>query len=244
MRGAVQLAAASFAALGVACATTVDVAFDEGEDFSRYRTWDWLPRAARTVNAPLGQGPALDARVARLVERALRARGFERTDGRADLFVSYYLQVQRELVTVRETPAMQYLSSFHSSPSYWIQATQSRLHTYERGRLVIVVSGRRQQRVIWRGEIEGRFQGDFSPHLREVVWSLLERFPPPRKAATPAPAPPSSSRQLPGAPGNEREERRARGGDPFSIGIRRVMIGLASREASDRHENQLRTQRG
>jgi hypothetical protein len=207
MRGAVHLAAAIFAALGVACATTVDVAFDEREDFSRHRTWDWLPRAARAVDAPLGHAPALDARLARLVERALRARGFERSDERADLLVSYYLRVQREFVSVSETPAMQHLSSFHSSPSYWIQAPQSKLETYERGHLVIVVAGRRQQRVIWRGEIKGRFRGDFSPHLEEVVWSLLERFPPQTKPAAPAPVPPSPSRELPGTPGNEREEK-------------------------------------
>jgi hypothetical protein len=174
------------------------VEFDEREDFSRYRTWDWLPRAARVVDAPLSHTPALDARLARLVERALRARGFERTHGPADFFVSYYLRVQREFVTVRETPAMQQLSSLHSSPSYWIQATRSELHTYERGHLAIVVAGRRQQRVIWRGEIEGRFREDFSPHLEEVVWSLLERFPPQTKPAAPAPAPPSPSRELPG----------------------------------------------
>jgi hypothetical protein len=207
MRGAVQLAAVIFGSLGVACATTVDVAFDERADFSRYRTWDWLPRAARTVEAPLSETRALDARLARLVERALRARGFERTDGRADFFVSYYLRVQREFVTVRETPAMQQLSSLHSSPSYWIQATRSERHTYERGHLAIVVAGRRQQRVIWRGEIEGRFREDFSPHLEEAVWSLLERFPPQTKPAAPAPAPPSPSRELPGTPGNEREQR-------------------------------------
>jgi hypothetical protein len=206
MRGAVQLAAVIFGSLGVACATTVDVAFDERADFSRYRSWDWLPRAARTVDAPVGEMRALDARLARLVERALRARGFERTDGRADFFVSYYFRVQREFVIVNETPAMQQLSSFHDSPSYWIQATKSELHTYERGYLAIVVSGSRQQRLIWRGEFEGRFREDFSPHLEEAVWSLLERFPPPPPAA-PAPAPPPPSRE-PETPENEHPEKR------------------------------------
>jgi hypothetical protein len=203
MRGAVQLAAAILAALGAGCATSVDVAFDEREDFSRYRTWNWLPRAARAVDTPLGPTPALDARLARLVERALRARGFERRDGPADLFVSYSLRVQREFVTVRETPALQQLSSLHNSPSYWIQAPRSELHIYERGHLTIVVAGRRQRRVIWRGELEGRFRGDFSPHLEEAVWSLLGRFPPPTKPPAPAPAAPVP---FPGTRGNERDD--------------------------------------
>lgn len=204
MGGAVRLAAAILAALGVACATTVDVAFDERADFSRYRSWDWLPGAAGAVDAPLGRAPALDARLARLVEEALRARGFERGDGGADLLVGYHLRVQREFVTVREIPAMQQLSSFHNSPSYWIQAPRSELHTYERGHLTIVVAGRRERRVIWRGQLEGRFRGDFSPHLEEAVRSLLERFPPPAKPPARAPAAPDGS---PGTPGNEPGER-------------------------------------
>ena len=36
----------------VACTTPVEISFDEREDFSRYRTWDWLPGAARTIDAP------------------------------------------------------------------------------------------------------------------------------------------------------------------------------------------------
>ena len=65
MGSAVHLAAVIFGSLGVACATTVDVAFDERADFSRYRTWDWLPRAARTIEAPPSETLALDVQLAR-----------------------------------------------------------------------------------------------------------------------------------------------------------------------------------
>jgi hypothetical protein len=101
---------------------------------------------------------------------------------------------------------MQRLDSFHDSPSYWIQATKSELRTYERGFLAIVVSGGGPRRLVWRGEFEGRFRDDFSPHLEEAVRTLLERFPPPTEPAAPDPTPPPPSRK-PKTPANERPEK-------------------------------------
>jgi hypothetical protein len=188
MRGAARLASYIFVWLCVACATPVKVEFDERVDISRYRTWAWLPRAARTVDAPFSDAAALDARLARLVERALQEHGFERMRGRADFVVSCHLRVEREIESVSETPAIQELSSHHSSPSYQIQATRRELRTYETGHLTIVVGGVRQKRVIWRGDFEERFREDFAPHLEEAVLSIFDRFP---RAANPG-APPQT----------------------------------------------------
>ena len=177
MKRASHLAAILLAGLGIACSTTVHVAFDEREDFSRYRTWNWQPDRARTVDAPLSDAPALDAALARFVESALRDQGFTHSPDAADFFVAIHLRVERELVTVNETGAMQVLSSLHDSPSYWIQATKSELRRYESAQLTIVVTDRHRQRRVWRGEFEGRFPGDFAPHLGDAVSRLLERFP-------------------------------------------------------------------
>lgn len=215
MRSAAHLVAILLAGLGVACMTTVQVAFDEGEDFSTYRTWDWQPDRARTVDAPFSDARALDAALARLVEGALRARGFARSRDPVDFFVAIHLRVEREFVTVHETGAMQVLSSLHDSPSYWVQATKRVVRRYERAQLAIVVTDRHGQRRVWRGEFQGRFSGDFAPHLGDAVSRLLERFPPATKPAAPTPGP---------RPGNapERSHKQA-----FSVGLGHVMMGLA-----------------
>ncbi len=212
---AAHLGAVLLAGLGVACVTSVRVAFDEEEDFSSYRTWNWRPDRARTVDAPLGDAPALDAALARFVESALRDQGFTHSPDAADFFVAIHLRVERELVTVNETGAMQVLSSLHDSPSYWIQATKSELRRYESAQLAIVVTDRHRQRRVWRGEFQGRFPGDFAPHLGDAVSRLLERFPPATKPTSSPPRP---------RPGNapERAHKQA-----FSIGVGRVMMGLA-----------------
>ncbi len=178
MQGSFRLAVVLLAWLGLGCATNVDVAFDEREDFSDYRTWRWLSGAARSVETPRGDARALEARLAALVEGALQARGFERSSGSADLLVVAYLGIQRQLVYANETGAVQHLPSLHFSPSYEVQATTQELQTYETGYLVIAVSDARRGVPIWRGEFSGRFRDDFGPHLDEAVSTLLERFPP------------------------------------------------------------------
>jgi hypothetical protein len=40
-----------------------------------------------------------------------------------------------------------------------------------------VIAEGREQRLIWRGECEGRFWGSFAPHLGDAVSNLLDRFP-------------------------------------------------------------------
>ncbi len=179
MRGSIHLAAVLIGGLGLACTTTVHVAFDDREDFSRHRTWDWLPHEAITVHALPPDQHELDTLLTRLVEGELIARGFERSEGAADFLVASYLRVQRELMTVSVTPATQFLYSLHSSPSYAIQATTQEVHAYERAYLAIVVAEGREQRLIWRGEFEGRFRGSFAPHLGDAVSNLLDRIPKP-----------------------------------------------------------------
>jgi len=181
MRGAVHLVATAVAVLAAGCATSVDVAFDDRQDFSRYHSWDWLP-GARSVDAVPGEERTLDALTSRLVERELRDRGLVRVLDGADLLVGYALRVQRQLVAVNETGAENLLSSHHDSPSYRIQVTKKRIEVHDNGYLRIVVTDGRRERVVWRGELRARRRGDFAGHLPDAVSRLLGQFP----AATPA----------------------------------------------------------
>lgn len=176
MRGAIYLVSLILAWLGVACSTTVDVAFDEREDFSRYRTWDWLPHAVPHVDAPHRDAPALDARLARLIERALRGRGFERTGDRADFFVTYQLVLRRQTVVVYVPFAPYLLSSNHSSPSYWIEGSEKESRVYEDIHLAIDVTEGRG-RSIWHAALERRVEEGSALPLDDAVATLLERFP-------------------------------------------------------------------
>lgn len=167
------------AALGLGCATSVDVAFDEARDFSPYRTWEWLPGESRRVEAPRSVEGVLEAKLGRLVDQALSERGLVRSgpEEAPDLLVSAFLGIQRQHIWVTETGAMQTVHSFHDSPSYEIQSGRQVLHRFEKGYLVIAIADAAQRSVVWRGEFRGRYREAFWPHINEAVSILLARFP-------------------------------------------------------------------
>lgn len=181
MRGTVQLLAslAFLACLGPACASPVDVTWDARVDFSRYRTWDWLPELSRSLDA---EAPDLDPRalgptLTRHVARELAAKGLSRDRLGADLLVGARLRVERRLVVTQQSGAVQHLASMHDSPSYDVQATRTQLDPYEKGRLEIAVASSREGRVVWRGVVEDEVRGEIAAHVGELVARLLARFP-------------------------------------------------------------------
>ena len=163
--------------LGLACTTSVEISVDEREDFSQYRTWNWLPAAPRTIDAPTPYIIGLERALALLVAREFEHLGLERVDKGGDLKVGVLLNVRHEVVTIAETGAIEYLSSLHASPSFEVQTTLTREETHERTRLVIFAIDAHSRQVVWKGALEERFRGHFYPHLERTVANLLERFP-------------------------------------------------------------------
>jgi hypothetical protein len=162
------------ATMGSGCATRMQTNLDQETDFSRYRTWGWQ---TRELSPRPARPSALDLQVARRMQSALLDRGLYYVDEDPDLLVFARLVITREQVTEHTTPAVQGLSSLHDGGYYEIQVTETVVRYYERGRLAVEVIDARQHREIWRGEIEGRYQEAFRPHLDEVVVRLVGRFP-------------------------------------------------------------------
>jgi hypothetical protein len=176
MRGTIHLVAILLAPLGLGCATTVDVVVDAREDFSQYRTWDWSSRARSNVDAPDGDAAALDARLARLIERRLLENGFERVGNRADFFVTYQLALRHRSVVVNQPRALYQLDSHHSSGSYLIEGSERVTRVYSVIHLAIGVTEARG-RTLWRASLVQQVEDGFALKLNDAVASLLERFP-------------------------------------------------------------------
>jgi hypothetical protein len=185
MRGAIHRAASrlgAIASLGLVtgCATTVDVTFDEREDFSGYRSWDFAPRRLPKVDAPYGDPVALDARLSRSIERELLARGFPRNADRPDFLVSYHLSLRRRAVVLVESAAPYLLSSLTSSASYWIEGEQRKVaQLHEDLRLSIGFSEPDDRRRTWRAVLMRTLVNASVLPLDDAVGGILDRFPGP-----------------------------------------------------------------
>ena len=179
-----RLAVLGLALLGLGCAGSVDAAFDPGEDFSRFHVWSFEPSDDPRVEAPGRSELALDAQLRRLIHRAMGARGYHHGRERPDFFVRYHLSLQPTIEVVRIPLAPYLLSSMSSSPSYWIEGSDTEERRYDDLRLAIDVSTG-SGKVVWKAGMRERLDYGRRPRLDLAVTDLLERFP----KASPRPDP-------------------------------------------------------
>jgi len=161
--------------LGAGCTSLVEVDSDEGEDFAAYRSWNWLPYSRRRVDATHDDERALDARLARVIEKSLIREGFTRS-ATPDFFVAYHLSVHRRVEVVNVPAAPYLLSSNNSSASYWVERSHRTERSYEAVKLSIgfTTGGAHMPwRAVWVQRVEDGAVLD----LDDAVDDLLARFP-------------------------------------------------------------------
>jgi hypothetical protein len=179
MKRASGLIVLFLAATCIACATRVEVEFDPQADFSGYHTWAWLPPAQQAEKARRVDDPDLDAIVRSCVERELADRGYRQAAQQPpDFYVTYHVEVVREIEIHTETPASQTLSSHHDSPSYTVTASERRLRVYEKGTLAVEIFDGRQRQPVWHGVETRKVRRSFEPQVAAAVAKILEQFPP------------------------------------------------------------------
>ena len=172
---------AAFAAaswLGCTSPPPIAVQYDPNEDIGRYRTWDWIDGHAVVVRAPSHDAQQIETRLGELVASELSRRGLERSPGNADVRVAALLVARRSVTATRRATALQTLSSFHDQGTFEIQGDVTDLHALDRVRLSVFVTGARQEKVLWQGELNQQFLDGFAPHLDDALEALLANFPP------------------------------------------------------------------
>lgn len=172
------LLVAWLALAGLGCATDVRVDFDPSEDFSRYRTWDWLRPSWQGNPLVSGVDRGLESLVRLAIESELGKRGYEHSSaGQPDFLVAYHLTLERELVRRLETPAMQTLSSPHREGGFEVTASRPTFQIYEKGTLVLVVAKGGDRQRVWRGIGIRRVRDSFKTRAELVVSEVFDRFP-------------------------------------------------------------------
>ena len=179
------LAFAVLAAACLGCATSVRVDFDPREDFASYRTWAWLPRSWEVAASKSRVDPELDALLRGAIERELGVRGFVQAgESPPDFLVTYHIRVQRQLLRVLETPAMETLTNPHREGGYEVQTSKAMLYPYEVGTLVLDVAEARERQLVWRGIGTRRVRTSFKRQAEDVVAELVAAFPPEPKSGS------------------------------------------------------------
>jgi len=167
MRGRLSLVALVLLASGAA-AQTVKVDFEKGTDFSRYKTYDWVPTQEPTAN------PVNHVRITRAVERELELKGLKKSMESPDLRVTYLAKIEKKL----KGQGYQTSSPWQSSSDLRTVVDFKRV---SEGTLIVELIDDDTRLTLWRGVVTQPAPppDEVGPVIDAAVKKVLKDYPPP-----------------------------------------------------------------
>ncbi|MGI9202694.1 MAG: DUF4136 domain-containing protein [Woeseiaceae bacterium] len=173
-----------------ACATGFQATHDRdpGHDFSGYQTFAWISANPMTAGATNRiNNPMLEPRIMASVDRALRAKGYEKQfqAENADFVLSFTVG-SRDQIKIDSYPTMS--GGYASYPRRWGGAyygygTQTSVRQYTEGMLAIDVFDVKERKPVWHGYASKRISAadrrDADTTINAAVDAILEGFPSP-----------------------------------------------------------------
>ncbi len=157
---------------------TVDADYETSTDFSRYKTWSWLPGdrpSEKDVDAITQQ------RIRDAIEAELPRHGLAKKDAGGDLNVNYQISVEHKIKQSNASVGVGY----GWGPAH-IGVSKSPTREYDEGTLILDLVDAQGKTLIWRGTAKGTVHPENSPeekkeNIRKAVAYLLEGYPPSKK---------------------------------------------------------------
>jgi hypothetical protein len=188
---AIRACGLSLALLAVSCAPRLQVQTDYSPqaDFTKLRTYAWLPRAQPASGDPRVDSGLVEGRVRRAVNTALAAKGFHEVapSSEPDFYVAYQAAIENK-INVRSTPTYYGYRGWWGrgfGPPVGMVGSSTTVHQYDLGTLVIDVIDRERDDLIWRGSAQAKLSksqrgtpAERQEAMNEAVAQILEDFPP------------------------------------------------------------------
>ena len=174
----------SLALFFVACTSegpSVQYDFDKDTDFSKLRTYKWVPMQGTPVIEP-----RLDQRIKDATDEELSKKGLARTDAdSADLYIGY------QAVIDRETQFGSYKSGWGYGPGWSGGSRYTRVggattvetSTIYTGQLALDLYDSKNHRLVWRGVASKTIDPNAEPskqqkNLAKAIARLIKNYPP------------------------------------------------------------------
>jgi hypothetical protein len=161
------------------CSTfSVNVDYDQKEDFSRLRSYGWLATGAPTTGDPRIDNSLLDSRIRKATEQELASKGYTSTPKEsADFLVAYQVMLKDKVDLTTVYGGYGYRYGWSGVP------TQTFATQYQEGTLLLDILDPRTKTIVWRGSASARIEESTTPEEREqrvrkAVQAILEKFPP------------------------------------------------------------------
>ncbi|OGX11255.1 MAG: hypothetical protein A2351_07475 [Omnitrophica bacterium RIFOXYB12_FULL_50_7] len=174
------------------CATMdIHSDFDCKADFSKLKTFSWVPDMKQESQDPRIANVVTDAKIRSVVEKVLATKGYQKSDvGQSDFLVAYQAAIEKKIDTRMtrfpyETPSTRDIASgnFAQDLTWAYGGSQTFLSQYEEGTLILDIVDPQKKKLMWRGTAkatlsEGRDSAKKEARLNEGVQKIFETFPP------------------------------------------------------------------
>ncbi|MDG2303218.1 MAG: DUF4136 domain-containing protein [Candidatus Binatia bacterium] len=162
---------------------TIQSDFNPEVDFSKLRSFAWLPIMPAPTGDRRADSSILAGRVRRATIADLKGKGFKEVlpTAQPDFYVAYQAAVDDKL-SVRSTP------THYGYNGWWgpsMMGTQTTVHQYELGTLIIDIVDRERDDLVWRGSGQAKMQkqdtrtsAERDKDMTKAVQEILKNFPP------------------------------------------------------------------
>lgn len=166
---------ALLAAAGCTPPLTVDSDYEVSTDFSKYKSWSWLP-GMRPSEKDIDS--LTEQRIRAAIEAELPRRGLAKSGESGDLSAAFHISIQRKI----ETSSASVGIGYGWGPAH-VGVSKSPTRTIDEGTLVLDLIDAKTKALVWRGTARGTVHKDYSPEerqarIQEAVAYLLQDYPP------------------------------------------------------------------
>ncbi len=144
----------------------VETDYNREVDFSKYKTYRWIPHVKGTEDNPLMNDPLIESHVKNAVNAEMAKKGFTRIEeGHPDCLMAWYFTARNRVDVTHYY-------------GYWYP--QTNVYKYKEGTLIVDIVDREDKQLIWRGWATGVLEdrSRISDQINYSVQKLLKKFPP------------------------------------------------------------------
>ena len=149
------------------CSTVqVETDYNREVDFSKYKSYRWIPHVKGTEDNPLMNDPLIEGHVKSAVNAEMATKGFTKIEeGHPDFLMAYYFTARNRVDVTH------YYGYWYSHPN---------VYQYKEGTLIIDIVDRVDKQLIWRGWATGVLEdrSRINDQINHSVQKLMRKYPP------------------------------------------------------------------
>jgi hypothetical protein len=156
----------------------VDSHVEEGTDFNRFATWNWVPMPKTGMEDERTRDAAITAMIEEAFETEMFSRGYRRVDSAYDLIANYHFAVE----AIDEA----YIDTYYGGkfPDYKVDMTGTKddNQSWQEGTVIFFLFESRTGQLVWQASVQAEVTDKSTPEqaearIKKAAKMMFEKFP-------------------------------------------------------------------